>query len=435
MGSLQERLERFRSQDAERDVFLQELIEENQQLKKDLQSAKCDYVDQLESRRNWQERATTVEKELSETVGNSSGDPFVLVLIDGDGYFFQESLLERGADGGAEAAQRMLNTVQQYISKFNGAGDWQVLVRVFLNIDFLTRKCKSEGVVRDELTLRQFALGFTKSQPLFEIIDAGQGKDRVDYKVKGYASLLEPHRVNDALISRVTLVEPSRLGWQYKDLPFPSMKMNSNIFRDPGHIVGRQATPKAMNVASPSSTRSSSVSGSNCSTPRDPLTSPNRPLYPVDIVLNKDNERLDGKIGEQNVMASESVKRRLTEQNVCFSFHLKGKCMARRCPSSHDRTFSQDEVIALGKVSKFHGKDLRQPRTWAGKLEPRGRKFHESKYEHELRVLNEEPLVEFEKGQMPIETDRYPVLKPSVVTVTERPMPQKTPAVLVPQKD
>lgn len=288
----------------------------------------------------------------------------------------------------------------------------------------------------------------------------------------GYASLLEPHRVNDALISRVTLVEPSRLGWQYKDLPFPSMKMNSNIFRDPGHIVGRQATPKAMNVASPSSTRSSSVSGSNCSTPRDPLTSPNRPLYPVDIVLNKDNERLDGKIGEQNVMASESVKRRLTEQNVCFSFHLKGKCMARRCPSSHDRTFSQDEVIALAKVvrrttpcnfgsacrsavcmfghtcphtpcgkgsscpfQKFHGKDLRQPRSWAGKLEPRGRKFHESKYEHDLRVLNEEPLVEFEKGQMPIETDRYPVLKPSVVTVTERPMPPKTPAVLVPQKD
>lgn len=98
---------------------------------------------------------------------------------------FNESLLQKGADGGAEAAQRMLNTVQQYISKFNGAGDWQVLVRVFLNIDFLSRKCQSEGVVHDEPTLRQFALGFTKSQPLFEIVDAGRGKDRVDYKVKG----------------------------------------------------------------------------------------------------------------------------------------------------------------------------------------------------------------------------------------------------------
>lgn len=98
---------------------------------------------------------------------------------------FQESLLEKGADGGAEAAQRMLNTVQQYISKFNGAGDWQVLVRVFLNIDFLTRKYQSEGIVRDEITLRQFALGFTKSQPLFEVVDAGWGKDRVDYKIKG----------------------------------------------------------------------------------------------------------------------------------------------------------------------------------------------------------------------------------------------------------
>ena len=102
---------------------------------------------------------------------------------------FNESLLQKGADGGAEAAQRMLNTLQQYISKFNGAGDWQILVRVFLNIDFLTRKCQSEGVVGDELTLRQFALGFTKSQPLFEIVDAGRGKDRVDYKVKGRFSV------------------------------------------------------------------------------------------------------------------------------------------------------------------------------------------------------------------------------------------------------
>lgn len=249
--------------------------------------------------------------------------------------------------------------------------------------------------------------------------------------------------------------------------------MYSNIFREPGHTVGRQAIPKAIKATSPNSTRSSSISGnSNISTPRESMTSPNRPLYPTDVLLNKDNERLDGKIGEHNVMASESVKRRLTEQNVCFGFHLKGKCTARRCPSSHDRTFSQDEVVALGKIvrrttpcsfgsacrsgvcmfghtclhtpcgkgsscpfQKFHGKDLRQPRIWAGKLEPRGRKVHESKYEHDLRVLNEEPLVEFEKGQMPIETDRYPVLKPNVITIKERPMPPKAPAILVPQVD
>ena len=264
-----------------------------------------------------------------------------------------------------------------------------------------------------------------------------------------------------------------RLGWQYEDLRFPTLQMDSNVFREPGHIVLRQAIPKAMKVTSSNSTRSSSISGgSNSSTQRDPMPSPNRPLYPTDVFVNKDSERLDGKIGEQNAMASESVKRRLKQQNVCFGFHLKGKCMARKCPSSHDRTFSQDEVIALGKIvrrttpcsfgsgcrsaicmfghtcphtpcgkgsscpfQKFHGKDLRQPRIWAGKFEPRGRKVHESKYEHDLRVLNEEPLVEFEKGQMPIETDRYPVLKPSIVTVTERPMPPKTPAVLVPQKD
>ena len=56
---------------------------------------------------------------------------------------------------------------------------------MFVNIDYLTRRSRSEGLVRDEDVLRQFALGFTQSQPSFEMIDAGQGKDRVSYKIKG----------------------------------------------------------------------------------------------------------------------------------------------------------------------------------------------------------------------------------------------------------
>ena len=94
-------------------------------------------------------------------------------------------MLERGFAGGAEAAQRILNSVQSYIAKYDGARDWRLVVRVFVNMDYLTRRTQSEGLMRDGNLLRQFALGFTQSQPSFEMIDAGQGKDRVAYKIKG----------------------------------------------------------------------------------------------------------------------------------------------------------------------------------------------------------------------------------------------------------
>ena len=59
------------------------------------------------------------------------------------------------------------------------------MARIFVNIDYLTRRSRSEGLVQDENILRQFALGFTQSQPSFEMVDAGRGKDRVSYKIKG----------------------------------------------------------------------------------------------------------------------------------------------------------------------------------------------------------------------------------------------------------
>ena len=82
--------------------------------------------------------------------------------------------------------------MQHYIANYDGADQWRVVARVFVNIDYLTRRSRSEGLVRDENVLRQFALGFTQSQPLFEMVDAGRGKDRVNYKIKGQH--IEPMR-------------------------------------------------------------------------------------------------------------------------------------------------------------------------------------------------------------------------------------------------
>lgn len=75
--------------------------------------------------------------------------------------------------------------MQRYIARYAGADQWRIVARIFVNVDYLTRRSRSEGLVRDGNVIRQFALGFTQSQPSFEMVDAGRGKDSMNYKIKG----------------------------------------------------------------------------------------------------------------------------------------------------------------------------------------------------------------------------------------------------------
>ena len=257
------------------------------------------------------------------------------------------------------------------------------------------------------------------------------------------------------------------------------MSMNPEVFREPGAMPVRPIVPKSPKLAPPLSirssslsTRSNSVSGSSHgSMPRDLSVPPTSPIYPTTVFVNKDGERLDDQLGALNSGASERIKERLKRQNLCHHFSLKGKCTARRCPATHDPTMSHDEVVALAKYirrttpcnhgsncrsamcmfghvcphipcnkgtdcafHKFHGKDRRRAGRWDGKHEVRAQVDSSRKYEHELRILNEEPLLEFDKGQAPFGPDRYPVLTPSNALAIEKPVPPRTPASLTPQE-
>lgn len=59
------------------------------------------------------------------------------------------------------------------------------MVRIYLNMEGLLKTCRNQQVVQDEDSLRKFAVGFTQSQPLFDFIDAGRGKEKADHKIKG----------------------------------------------------------------------------------------------------------------------------------------------------------------------------------------------------------------------------------------------------------
>jgi hypothetical protein len=59
------------------------------------------------------------------------------------------------------------------------------MVQIYVSLDKLAAKLSQVGLLRSAHELRAFSQNFGVNQPLFSIIDVGQGKERADYKIKG----------------------------------------------------------------------------------------------------------------------------------------------------------------------------------------------------------------------------------------------------------
>ncbi|OLN85696.1 hypothetical protein CCHL11_08279 [Colletotrichum chlorophyti] len=240
-----QRLELFRRHDYERDQMIQAYKE------------KCDdYNNEVESRRMWQTKANNFCKEVLALNQANESNPFVFAVIDGDGAVFQEDLLKRGAEGGAEAGYLLWTEIKNYITDAYpeaASQDWNIVVQVVLNMDGLAKKLHASGIVPNtptERTLAEFARGFGRAQPLFSFIDVGSGKESADHKVRellrwmvrvnqckhiffgpchdaGYLPVLEPYKLDSTVSSRLTLIETTPAEEGFKSLGFHKINFKS----------------------------------------------------------------------------------------------------------------------------------------------------------------------------------------------------------------
>ena len=114
-------------------------------------------------------------------------DPFILVLIDGDGMVFHEHFLNRGEAGGRQAADLLLSSARTYANELAGdvASGIKVVARMYANVQGLADVCTRAGLVDSPSQIEDFVRGFTRGQPLFDFVDVGPGKNRADEKVSG----------------------------------------------------------------------------------------------------------------------------------------------------------------------------------------------------------------------------------------------------------
>ncbi|KAF4606736.1 hypothetical protein EYR38_000790 [Pleurotus pulmonarius] len=128
---------------------------------------------------------------LEQEIGKWTGDkPLIVALIDGDGHLFTQDLFSAGQAGGRMAATLLREALLGYVAdKHPGiANRSEILLTIFWNGKGLKETLMRNNVCTwDEFD--GFCHGFNQSTHLFSIVDAGNGKEAADTKIKEHLRL------------------------------------------------------------------------------------------------------------------------------------------------------------------------------------------------------------------------------------------------------
>ncbi|KIX93551.1 uncharacterized protein Z520_10729 [Fonsecaea multimorphosa CBS 102226] len=180
--------------------------------------------------------------------------PFVVVLVDGDAYFWAPDIGIVGAGQGgsstatyadatgpgAIAATRIRNEVVKYILHQNGTIPItsKVVTRVFLNYGSGARLGMLQSRRRSTPTgvdVADFAVQFTEKVPLFDFFDAGRGKERADDKIReNFHLFLSTPNCRAIFVAACLDNGFARMLEQYSDHPVARQKI---VLVSPGYVA------------------------------------------------------------------------------------------------------------------------------------------------------------------------------------------------------
>ncbi|KAL7912828.1 hypothetical protein GGI35DRAFT_263952 [Trichoderma velutinum] len=180
-------------------------------------------------------------------------NPYVMVLIDGDGLVFQDKWIKQGLEGGKKAANALLSAVLEMFGDENG--DLQIMVKVVANLSGLAKAMQRDGCIDNPSLLKDFTLGFTQAKASFDYVDVGFGKERADSKVKetarwhlrnhncrhillgishdaGYAPFLDETVQSEAIRQRISIIEGVTTVPELVATKVGITKLGNGLFRD-----------------------------------------------------------------------------------------------------------------------------------------------------------------------------------------------------------
>lgn len=164
--------------DYRRNDSLHVILDKHQALIEYCRRLKSDYEEEREARERYKQMARGQER-----------NPFVLVLVDADGYVFNDSLVAAGADGGSQAAQLLNDRIKASLRR-KGLEHCETMVRLYANVVGLSKALNKAGLVgAEKRSLAPFIANFNRSYPLTDFVDAGELKENADFKLRGLLRL------------------------------------------------------------------------------------------------------------------------------------------------------------------------------------------------------------------------------------------------------
>ncbi|TLD15127.1 hypothetical protein PspLS_10605 [Pyricularia sp. CBS 133598] len=161
------------------DDTLSQMLERYGALIEDYKRLKSDYEEERDARERYKQMAKGQDR-----------NPFVLVLVDGDGYVFNDNLVDKSnPDAGRNAAHLLHDRIQESLRR-KGLEHCAVMVRIYANVAGLSKALAKAGLVGQEgRSLAPFVASFNKSYGLFDFVDAGPLKENADFKLRAMLKL------------------------------------------------------------------------------------------------------------------------------------------------------------------------------------------------------------------------------------------------------
>ncbi|KAH0841051.1 hypothetical protein FOPE_06277 [Fonsecaea pedrosoi] len=286
---LLQRLHDYRIFDENRQSEIDFLIQSCIKLNNTCSTLESDLEDERATRRMWKKRAEDAEAAVARK--------YTVVLVDGDGFIFRKAFFDAlNASGGSMAANELYNQVIKHLKAADALPginpDSDVLVNIYANKQGLARTLAAAEYLNHPSQIDTFFCSFTQSRSLFQFIDCGPGKERVDAKLRdtfrfyannaqcqriylacshdnGYIAEFDKYR-HDPVASKVVLVhgaQTAAAARAYGTLPFKTTRFDNVFESSPLEII-----PKSEPVYVPPTLESLSLASSSTENGSSDLT-------------------------------------------------------------------------------------------------------------------------------------------------------------------
>ncbi|CEJ58600.1 hypothetical protein PMG11_07252 [Penicillium brasilianum] len=234
------RYEAVKAVETDKDKIIEDLMDEVKRLQEALDYEKEEMDNQRTLVQAIKSNAKMYQSEVAEMKRIQAKLSFVSVLVDGDGMNFNDEFIQDGQKGGRSAARLLIQKVEQYIQDLhrNESSSVQYRIRVYANVRGLAKTYRDTNIISEEAMLASFIQGFNKEDVRCDFVDAGDGKECSDVKIRaqfeqdiidvhclhilfcasadnGYARVLGPYRNTK---DQITLVEGPPFAREIKEL-------------------------------------------------------------------------------------------------------------------------------------------------------------------------------------------------------------------------